>query len=335
LKEVKVMLFNSYLVRRKPRRGFTLVELLVVIGIIAVLIGILLPALQKARRAAATVQCSSNMKQIATGMLMYINANKGHFPPCQIRAAVAGSGYPNGWWWPTELVRQKYINAPSVYDTPGGTKNFKGISVFKCPEGIDEDYGKSPGAGDYPTDAGNNMYTIVNDTQAKAEGFGVVSWYMLVSRVTTGSSKFPGANKAPPFLYFNANAMPNQDNDLKDPGYQRSINEIRKPAEFVMMIEGSDTNWMDQSNPSKKYPNILCPRMGARHGKKTTDGSNAYTNLAFFDGHVGLYPTEEYTKAATAAEIATFGLTNTGGDNRLGCYCNGTIFYISKQFGQK
>jgi prepilin-type N-terminal cleavage/methylation domain-containing protein len=65
----------------EKKRGFTLVELLVVIGIIALLIAILLPALSRARRAANTTKCLSQLRQLAMGWQMYGMAHQGRGIP--------------------------------------------------------------------------------------------------------------------------------------------------------------------------------------------------------------------------------------------------------------
>src|SRR5687767_351874 len=87
-------------VRRRPF-GFTLVELLVVIGIIAVLVALLMPVLAAGRRQAQRVQCASNLRQIAAVIIAHGGDNRGRFPTsCRWRDAALPSDWTH--WRPSD-----------------------------------------------------------------------------------------------------------------------------------------------------------------------------------------------------------------------------------------
>lgn len=145
--------------------GFTLVELLVVIGIIAVLIAILLPALQSARKQAATVKCLAHLRQLSTAYLLYAGENKQMFPLVRmditddggtVPGAPVRTGHPyvNNIYW--QDVVAKYLTAGKMNFQ--GNKNDLDIArqsvLWGCPE-----WQGYQTTGTFPVNRNNNGYS--------------------------------------------------------------------------------------------------------------------------------------------------------------------------------
>lgn len=241
------------------RRAFTLVELLVVIGIIAVLISLLLPALGRARESAKTIKCSSNLRQIGQAMLLYTQAYRDVLPIGYINWGHAG--YTYGDHWANILVRSKCAIAPNAVNEPG----FNANSIFICPSTRNvwdvTGWGKSS-----RRDARHftywNQSDIAWDTVAgkevEVDGVSVRFSYMLNS----------GNYARAPLATWSSGAFP----------VRKMSREVERASELVLATDG---NHFNPFGGTQDY------RMGAgRHGPRSGPESQAQTNVLYFDGHV-------------------------------------------------
>ena len=278
-------------VKRPQRIAFTLVELLVVIGIIAVLVSILFPAFGIVREASRTIKCASNLKQIGLALLAYSNDNHGGL----INSAVDTGGitYPGGLFWSNELVAGGYMKVATGAVADGN-------SAFNCPDGIDQEISRSNNAGFgalSPRDAVNQQF-VLNPSPTAAEA--VKTWYALNSVCTDNlnGGDLPGGSHDAPFVWIDAQDG-NVDTAMAATEYRRNISLIWDPSHLVMAFDGNAWNWNDVAGSTG-----FSARISGRHGAPANHGKDGQFNCLFFDGHVNVLSTEPYTLRYTPGNAA-------------------------------
>ena len=218
--------------RRTPR-AFTLVELLVVIGIIALLIGILLPTLSQARQAAASVKCLSNLRSIGQAMQGYANDYNQVMVPGEISIEFRRQTYAS------LLVAGGYV--PGLVDGQGANNTELGTeTVFNCPDGLLE--GKSGTT----TDLGNpeNMkdgrgaqFVRGNMSLEDSNGF-VDTWYGW--NAFGGVGNLDRIRKGGPLRPMNRLVLePGGTSDVAGVGVNK-ISSFRNSANLALIFDGYD-----------------------------------------------------------------------------------------------
>ncbi len=279
------------------KKGFTLVELLVVIGIIALLISILLPSLARAREAAVRIKCGSNMHQIGIAFAMYLSDNKNVYPPLwcpDIPDSTTNTTYfgtGNNTTYVSLLA--KYIGSGKQFSINSGT-NF---GVFKCPnDNLDRATWLSPYSPSNP-----NYGDTLSYTMPVSEGFDKIHAHDHFTYPKSGGS----AMGSEP--YVNRGMGQNWDGYQDTAMYPMAIksNFVRAPGLTLLLIERANSYQTQNTvfnigliceNPSQQLwnygdPTTPVPALHtAANTSKTSSNpmSRVRFNYMFVDGHVEL-----------------------------------------------
>jgi prepilin-type N-terminal cleavage/methylation domain-containing protein len=261
----------------KRNKGFTLVELLVVIGIIAILISILLPALGQVRHQAATIRCAAQMRDLTTALVIYAGENKGALPP---RKGDDGPGsyytldfnHKNTWMFTEPLFTLgNKVSGTGAFDTGYGLgRLYKGgylktLKTVECPQ----------------------VQERTNFTDTNTRGFGLYGYNPHLAYTQGGTFVTYWWKKLPGFGTRSSGSM-----KVRPQGYGAETTMDMPKFRRALLVEP-----LYGSNDNLNY---------ITHAYKTSRSFN----MAYSDGSVSTYAAKNYTSRAIAGWTQYLDLSN-------------------------